>query len=46
LAAEERNEMPADLMRYINKSMREALRNNQNYKEMIDSIIKGENENG
>lgn len=46
LAAIERNEMPADLMRYISKSMRESLRNNQDYKDMINSIIKGENENG
>lgn len=46
LAAKERKEMPADLVYYINKSMRETLRNNQDYKEMIDFIKKGENENG
>ena len=45
LAAMERNEMPADLRHYLNKSMRESLRNNQDYKKMIDSIIKGENNN-
>lgn len=45
LAAKERDEMPADLRCYINKSMRKSLRNNQDYKDMIDSIIKGENEN-
>lgn len=46
LAANERNEMPADLMCYIDKSMRESLRKNQDYIEMMDSIIKGENDNG
>lgn len=46
LAAKERNEMPADLMCYINKSIRKSLRNNQDYKDMMDSILKGENENG
>lgn len=46
LAAAERNEMPADLVLYINESMREALRNNSHYKNMIDSMKKGENENG
>jgi hypothetical protein len=46
LAASERNELPADLFQYIDKSMRESLRNNQDYKDKIDSIIKGENKNG
>lgn len=46
LAAKERNEMPADLMCYISKSMRKSLRKNQDYKDMMDSIIKGENEDG
>lgn len=42
LAAKERNEMPADLMLYINKSMRKSLRTDTKYKDMISSIIKGE----
>jgi hypothetical protein len=46
LAATERNEMPADLRRYINKSMRKSLRDSQDYKDKIDSIIEGENVNG
>ncbi|MDF2532044.1 MAG: hypothetical protein K0Q65_1625 [Clostridia bacterium] len=46
LAAKERNEMPADLMCYIDRSMRKLLRKNQDYKDMMDSIIKGENEDG
>lgn len=46
LAAKERKEMPADLMRYITKSMRNSLRKDQNYKDMMDSIIKGENKDG
>lgn len=43
LAAAERNEMPADLMCYFNQSMRKKIRKNKDYKEMMDSIIKGEN---
>lgn len=46
LAAKERGEMPADLMRYINKSMRSSLRKNQGYKNMMNSIIEGDRENG
>ena len=46
LAAKERNEMPADLMRYMTKSMRNSLRKDQNYKDMMNSIIKGENKDG
>lgn len=46
LAAKERNEMPADLMCYIDKPMRKSLRKNQDYKDMMNSIIKGEKEDG
>lgn len=46
LAAMERNEMPADLMLYINKSMRNSLRTDPKYKDMLNSIIKGEDING
>lgn len=45
LAAAERNEMPADLVCYIDESMRESLRKGQDYKKMINSIKKGEYEN-
>lgn len=40
LAAEERDEMPADLRLYINKSMRKSIRKSQDYKDMMNSIIK------
>lgn len=46
LAAKERGEMPADLVYYINKSMRKSMRKKQDYKDLLDSIIKGENKNG
>lgn len=46
LAAKERGEMPADLMRYISKSMRTAMRKEQDYKTMINSMIEGEKKNG
>lgn len=46
LAANERNEMPADLREYINPSMRSSLRKKRDYKNMMDSIIKGENRDG
>jgi len=46
LAAKERNEMPADLRCYLNKSMRKSLRKNKEYKDMMDSIIGGKDNNG
>lgn len=46
LAAAERKEMPADLMKYITKSARSTLRENDDYTKMINSIIEGEQEDG
>ncbi len=45
LAAWERNEMPADLRCYLGKAKRKSLRNSQDYKEMMNSIIRGESKN-
>lgn len=45
LAEKERGEMPADLMLYINKSMRTALRKDQNYKTMMESMVEGDANN-
>jgi len=40
LAAKERDEMPADLVHYIDEPMRKGLRNKRGYKKMMDSFVK------
>lgn len=40
LAADERNEMPVDLARYIDEAMRKELRSKRGYKKMLNSILK------
>ncbi len=46
LAAKERNEMPADLVKYLTKKMKNDIRQQNEYITMLEDIKKGDKENG